>query len=133
MFERFSSGYYLGRLYVEPDERETAAMCREQHERVNEQLYTDGEGIQRLDNPLVMKLDASHFPVTGDDGLPPNTLAVPETVLEDSRIRNPPALREVLLAKADRAKQLLELTGQFEFDEESDGSGFGGNFGGQAF
>ena len=133
MFERFSSGYYLGRLYVEPGERETAAMCREQHERVNEQLYTDDEGIQRLDNPLVMKLDASHFPVTGDDGLPPNTLAVPEAVLEDSRIRNPPALREVLLAKADRAKQLLELTGQFEFDEERDGSGFGGNFGGQAF
>lgn len=135
MFERFSSGYYLGRLYVEPDERETAAMCREQHERVNEQLYTDGRGVERLDNPLVMKLDTSHFPVTGDDGIPRNTLAVPEDMLEDTRIRNPPTLREVLLAKADRARQLLELTGQFEFggDDEDDDLGFGGNFGGPAF
>ena len=135
MFERFSSGYYLGRLYVEPDERETAAMCREQHELVNEQLYTDGEGIQRLDNPLVMKLDTSHFPVTGDEGVPRNTLAVPQAVLEGCRVRNPPTLREVLLAKADRARQLLELTGQFEFEreDETDDTGFGGNFGGPAF
>jgi len=111
MFERFSRGYYLGRLYVEPGERETAAICRAQHERVNEQLYADGAGIDRLDRPLVMKLDTSHFPVTGDEGVPPDTLAVPQSLLTDTRVRNPPTLKEVLLAKADRAEQLLSLTG----------------------
>lgn len=111
MFERFSRGYYLGRLYVEPGERETAAMCRAQHERVNEQLYADGEGIDRLDRPLVMKLDTSHFPVTGDEGVPPDTLTVPQSLLADTRVRNPPTLKEVLLAKAHRAEQLLSLTG----------------------
>jgi hypothetical protein len=110
MFERFSRGYYLGRLYVEPGDRETAAMCREQHERVNEQLYAD-EGLDRLDRPLVMKLDTSHFPVTGDEGVPPDTLTVPRDLLEDTRVRNPPTLREVLLAKGERARQLLDLTG----------------------
>jgi hypothetical protein len=130
MFERFSSGYYLGRLYVEPGERETAAMCREQHERVNEQLYTDGEGIERLDNPLVMKLDTNHFPVTGDETVPRDTLAVPAGVLEDSRVRNPPTLREVLLAKADRARQLLELTGAAEVADADDETGFDSWFGG---
>ena len=144
MFERFSRGYYLGRLYVEPGERETAAMCREQHERVNEQLYADGEGIDRLDRPLVMKLDSSHFPVTGDEGVPPDTLAVPQSLLDGTRVRNPPTLKEVLLAKADRARQLLSLTGGdptagmdtlagADEDNRGDGGDDAPSFGGPAF
>lgn len=106
MFERFSSGYYLGRLYVEPTEAETPAMCRRQHEQVNEQLY-DEDGSP----PPVMKLDTHHFRVTGEAGVPRDTLAVPRALLADTRVRNPPALTTVLLAKAGRARQLLELAG----------------------
>jgi hypothetical protein len=116
MFEQFSAGYYLGRLYVEPREGEPA-MCAEQHEQVNEQLYADGEGLTRLDYPLVMKLDENHLAVTGDETVPQNTLAVPPDVLDSARVRNPPTLKEVLLAKADRATQLLEVAG---FDVASD-------------
>lgn len=107
MFERFSKGYYLGRLYVTPSEGDHAVMERTQHERVNEQLYTSGEGVERLDTPLVMKLGSSHFPVHGAESVPANTLAVPESVLEETPIRNPPTLREVLLARRQRARQLL--------------------------
>ncbi|WP_135822050.1 DUF5802 family protein [Halostella litorea] len=110
MFEEFSSGYYFGRLYVEPFDGERAVMQRAQHERVNEQLYASGEGIERLDTPLVMKLGNRHFPVHAEEGVPSDTLAVPETLLGDG-VRDPPALREVLLAKADRASQLLRLSG----------------------
>lgn len=109
MFEQFSRGYYLGRMYVTPRDGERAAMCRRQHERVNEQLYADGEGVERTDLPLVMKVGTSHFPVHGEAGVPADTIAVPDDLLEG--IRNPPDLREVLLAKADRAAQLLALTG----------------------
>jgi hypothetical protein len=111
MFEEFSSGYYFGRLYVESFDGDRVLMRRDQHERVNEQLYASGEGIERLDAPLVMKLDERHFPVHGKSGVPRDTLAVPDPLLEDTRVRNPPALKEVLLAKADRARQLLRLTG----------------------
>lgn len=107
MFEEFSSGYYLGRLYVEPYEGEHAAMRRDQHESINEQLYASGEGIERLDSPLVMKVDQQHVAVRGEEGIPEGTLAIPEEMLDDSGVRNPPALKEVLLAKADRAAQLL--------------------------
>ncbi|MFC4447617.1 DUF5802 family protein [Halorussus aquaticus] len=107
MFEEFSSGYYLGRLYVQPSDREEAVMRRDEHERINEQLYTSGEGIERLDSPLVMKVDQRHVAVHGDEGIPEGTLALPERLLEDTRVRNPPTLKEVLLAKADRADQLL--------------------------
>lgn len=111
MFERFSRGYYLGRLYVKPRADGSPAMCREQHEQVNRQLYTTGEGIERTDHPLVMKLGTRHMAVRGDETVPADTLAVPEEVLDDADVRNPPTLREVLLAKADRADQLLSLTG----------------------
>ena len=111
MFEEFSAGYYFGRLYVEPFEGSRAAIQRQQHERVNEELYASGDGVERLDAPLVMKLANHHVVVHGEEDVPENTLALPESVLDDVDVENPPARREVLLAKADRAWQLLRLGG----------------------
>lgn len=108
MFEEFSRGYYLGQFYVEPHAGEYAVIHRTDHKKANEQVYATGTGIERLDNPVVMKLDEKHFPVLGADDIPAQTLAVPEDLLERTRIRDPPALKEVLLAKADRAVQILQ-------------------------
>jgi len=105
MFERFSSGYYLGRLYVEPHENERAVMHRAEHERVSEQLYDDAGDPE----PLVMKIGSTHVPVHGAEGVPGRTVALPESVLPATGVENPPALSEVLLAKADRAAQLLDF------------------------
>jgi hypothetical protein len=123
MFEQFSSGYYLGRLYVEPSDGDAAAIARTQHEQVNRQLYAEGgaDGIQRTDLPLVMKLENTHFTVYGDERVPADTIAMPEDLVEETRIENPPALREVFLAKAERAKQLLAVaTGTPTSDEAVD-------------
>jgi hypothetical protein len=108
MFEQFSSGYYLGRLYVEPGTGEAASMCQAQHEQVNEQLYADRE-IRPLDRPLVMKLGTTHIAVEGDADTPADTLSVPESVLDAAGVENPPTLSEVLLAKEAWARQLLAL------------------------
>ncbi|WP_101294999.1 DUF5802 family protein [Halegenticoccus soli] len=109
MFEQFSSGYYLGEMYVEPrdGDRGFGAIQRADHERMNEQLYATGEGVERLDAPLVMKLDGLHFPVLGDDDVPTGTLTVPWELTDDSL----PVRREVFLAKADRADELLRYAG----------------------
>jgi hypothetical protein len=107
MFEPFSRGYYMGRLYVEPSPDEHTTMCKRQHEQLNEQLYATGEGVERLDRPLVMKVGDRHLPVHGEEGVPADTLSVPDELLEEASVRNPPTLREVLLAKGDRASQLL--------------------------
>ncbi len=112
MFEVFSRSYYLGRLYVTPTDGEHALMHSEQHERINEEVYATGDGLERLDTPLVMKLESRHFPVHGAADVPTNTLALPESMLEGTDVRNPPSLREVFLARRERARQLLEFTGQ---------------------
>jgi len=111
MFEEFSAGYYLGRLYVEPREGERAVVDDEHHERANEQVYATGEGLERLDNPLVMKVEEAHFPVHGANDVPARTLAVPEELLDATGIEDPPTLTEVLVAKAGQATQLLRLFG----------------------
>ncbi|MGQ3412016.1 DUF5802 family protein [Natrinema versiforme] len=111
MFEVFSRSYYLGRLYVTPTDGDHALMHSEQHERINEAVYATGDGLERLDTPLVMKLESQHFPVHGAEDVPTNTLALPESMVEGSEIRNPPSLREVFLARRERARQLLEFTG----------------------
>lgn len=109
MFETFSRSYYVGRLFVEPYGGEHAVLRRDHHELVNEQLYASGEGVERLDLPLVMKLAQRHFAVHGDDGVPEHTLLVPESQLDSGYVDTLPAPREILLAKADRASQLLEI------------------------
>lgn len=107
MFQEFSGGYYLGQFYIEPHDGDRAVMHREEHERANEQVYANGEGVERLDNPLVMKIDENHFPVHGADDVPWNTVALPAEFLERTRVMDPPALKEVLLAKAEKASMLL--------------------------
>ena len=119
MFERFSQSYYLGRLYVTPTDDHRVTMEQNQHERVNEQLYASGEGVERLDTPLVMKLDSQHVPVHGSESVPLNTLAVPEGVLAETEIENPPAVSSVFLASAERARQLLQFAG---WDPDSAGT-----------
>ena len=114
MFEAFSTGYYFGRLYVEPTTGDHAVMQRAQHEQVNEQVYASGEGVERLDAPLVMKLDTTHFPVLGDETVPENTLRVPESLLAESDVDRPPELTEVFLAKRAHAARLLRWTGGWE-------------------
>lgn len=107
MFERFTSEYYLGRFYVEPRDCDRAVIQRADHERVNEELYATGDGVERLDSPLVMKLEGRHFPVHPDDGVPHGTLALPRRLAD----RSLPDRREVLLADADRAGELLRYAG----------------------
>lgn len=114
MLEEFSGSYYLGRLYVTPSGADRARMHSQMHERLNRELYASGEGVERLDAPVVMKLGPTHFPVIGGDGVPSDTLAVPEDILDEGGVDDAPTLREVLVAKEQYARQLLWLSGGYE-------------------
>jgi len=114
MFEEFSAGYYLGRLYVEPHDHDHAVIHEADHERMNRRLYATGEGVERLDAPLVMKLDGAHFPVHGEEGVPTGTLGLPPSVVDGDG--DLPDRREVFLAKPDRAAELLRYAGYESVD-----------------
>ncbi len=111
MFEPFSNSYYIGRMFVTPAGEDRSVMQQAQLERLNEACVDDEEGITDLDQPLVMKLGRRHFPVHGDEGIPEGTLAVPESLLEDTSVSNPPTVAGVLLATGARARQMLWLSG----------------------
>jgi len=102
MFEPFSSGYYLGRLYVEPYGGDHAVINRGHHERVKDRLYESG------DEPLVMKIGSTHVASVGPRAFPGGRSRSRKPPLSATGTDNPPTLREVFLAKADRARQLLE-------------------------
>jgi len=108
MFEDFSGGYYLGRLYVEPHEVERPAIHDDEYEAMRSELY---EGS---DKPLVMKLDNHHLAVGGDEGVPSGTLGIPERLLEETGVEKPPVLKGVLLAKQGYAERILNIAGEEE-------------------
>ena len=111
MFAAFSRGYYVGRMRVEPHEGDDALMQRRQVEAVNEQLYASGEGLERTDYPLVMKLWRRHFPVHAEPGVPEHTLLIPGHLVHEDDADPLPSIREVLLAKPDVVRRLMQWSG----------------------
>jgi len=103
MFEEFSSAYYLGRMYVEPHDAGRPVMQNDDFERVR-------DGVYGGDGDVVMKVDRQHLVVDGDDAVPEGTLGVPRGYLGSLDLRNPPSLKEVLLAKPKHAERILSLT-----------------------
>ena len=116
MLERLSDAYYLGRFYVEPATGDHARIRRDRHEEANALIYAAGRGIERLDLPLVMKLGPVHFPVFAGEGVRADTLELPASVLAEAGVEDPPALREVLLATAERAGHLLRWFTPYRID-----------------
>ncbi|MDY6779568.1 MAG: DUF5802 family protein [Halobacteria archaeon] len=113
MFEEFSSGYYLGRLYVEPHDSDVPVLHENLHRSIGEKLYDGTEGIEPSvsndgEKPVVIKLGNRHLVVEGGE-VPSSTLGLPEDTIEEFDIRNPPSLKSVLLAKAEHAAKILSL------------------------
>lgn len=100
-FEKFSSNYFVGEMYVQPYSDDVAAVNRAEHEQINEELYNDEHSIVRTDNPVVMKVETTHFAVHGDEDIPTQTLCVPEETMDDVSIRHPPERKAVFLATPD--------------------------------
>ena len=128
MFEDFSRGYYLGRMYVEPHEADSPVMQDEEFEKVRNDIYGDERSysvektaynrkeygdVKPYDakKPLVVKIGKQHLVVDGDEGVPTGTLGVPHHVAERLRIRNPPSVEDVLIAKKGHATRILSLIG----------------------
>lgn len=103
MFEVFSGGYYLGRLYVEPHDADRPVMHEGEHREVAERVYDD------RDEDLVMKIGTAHVPVGPGEGVPSGTVGVPPELAGEIGLDRLPTLEEVLLAKPSIAARLRAL------------------------
>lgn len=105
MFETFSGGYYLGRLYVEPAHRTEAAIPRDEYHDLVEQVH--GAESTAGNTPLVMRINDQHFTVMGARQIPAHTLVLPEQFVDRYE---PNRKRGVLLAKAEVAERLMAFS-----------------------
>ena len=112
MFEEFSGGYYLGRLFVRSDARRNAVLLEEQFHLIGEQLY----GEEWSGTPLIMRYNQRHYEVGGEQGVPSDTLVLPEECLADTESDR---RQEVMLAKAEVRQRLLPFTGPSNDDGPS--------------
>lgn len=114
--EAFSAGYYVGEFTVTAagDGVEHARMARAPHAAANAEIYAGGDGVERVDAPLVAKLDAVHFPVLPAETVAESILELPPAVLVETDVEEPPVLRAVLVATAERARELLRWFTSYE-------------------
>lgn len=101
MFQPFAANYYVGTVNVDVHRGEYPQIREEQLERVNRELHDDDASIVPLDRPLVFKVDNHYLTVTGREGIPDETLLIPEDIVRDLRNTNPPEEKQVLLAAPD--------------------------------
>ncbi len=107
MFEEFSRGYYLGRLYVEPHDAEEPVIHDHEYQRLHDDIYQGKD-----ETPLVFKLENQHITVQGDESVPSKTLGLPTKLVDELDVDNPPSIENVLLAKRGHAEKVLELLGR---------------------
>lgn len=109
MFAEFSGGYYLGRLFVQSEARSDAVLLEEQFNQLGGELY----GEEWSGAPLIMRYNQRHYEVWGEQGIPSDTLVLPEECLNDVE---PGRRQEVLLAKAAVERLLQPFAGPTDVD-----------------
>lgn len=105
-FEEFSDGYYLGQFIVVPGEVDLPTINDIVHENLQYRLYDGAE------KPIVMKMGHRHFTVSKSADVATDEMTCSLPFLETLDFKNPPTQHEVLLAKADRAEQIIQMMGE---------------------
>lgn len=101
--EVFSTEYYMTEMYVEEGEGRP---------RVNDQDYRDLQyevheaGVD--EQGIVMQMDEIYFEVEPSRNTPTHVLELPQEALDNTRIRNPPARRRVMLPRPQFYRFLRE-------------------------
>ncbi len=102
IFTNYSSNYYVGKLYVTPSQSQSPSQSPTISQRllkeINAQLQRDKE-IKQYDSPLTFKIGTRHITVNGDGNTPTYTITVPESIIDDIDISQPPELTRVFLLK----------------------------------
>ena len=78
------------------------------HEQLNRVLYAEGEGVERLDYPILAKLKQRYFTVKADKSVDPGYIELPAGDIEEMGLDAPERCR-MLVAKRDSAPRIADM------------------------
>lgn len=102
----WNPAYHLVSLIVE--EGDVPALNPRVHTEMNRVLYAEGEGIERLDYPILAKLKRRYFSVTRAETVDPYSIQLPAADLDQMEIDAPDRC-ELLIAKKSHAPQIADI------------------------
>lgn len=108
MLEKFSSQYYIGRMYIEPQREQDAEyghIGQAAYDAIRDAIY----GGTLTEPPLVMKVDNKHILLKPSDDVPQDTVQIAQETIDDSSITNPPSLEEVFFPTKEAIKQFHDF------------------------
>lgn len=94
VLEEFSTSYYLTELYVE---------MGKENAKVNDQYYRDLQyeihHTGSVEQEILFQLDGVFFAVEPSRNIPTGVIELPNELIENTSIKNPPTLRGLMLPK----------------------------------
>lgn len=104
--EKFSSQYYMARVYISSHrDGEAGKIYQAGYDNIREQVY----GPTVVEPPLIIKIEGRHIQVQPASDTPSDTISLPKKVIEKLSISNPPSLEEVFFPTSEAIKQLDKM------------------------
>lgn len=94
--EEWSSGYYMVETVVEPHVASEPYINHQDYQDLQFELY---DSPDQHSERVIFQMDEYTFEVLPSRGVPTSVLALPEDILEETRVKNPPSRRPVRVPK----------------------------------
>jgi hypothetical protein len=95
--EPWNDAYWLTELYVQPTQEEVARINKDSYLTLQYELYPEGE--RKDDKSVMIRIEDQYYTLSPDVDIPTGTLDVPQSDLEELRMRNPPERRPVFVVE----------------------------------
>lgn len=103
---RWNDAFHLTTVMVE--EGPVPAFNPQVHEDLNRFLYTTGQGVERLDYPIMAKLKRRYFTVTASEDVGERFFQIPRETIDDLGI-DAPDLCQIFIARKDNASSIASM------------------------
>ncbi|AXR81496.1 DUF5802 family protein [Natrarchaeobaculum sulfurireducens] len=106
ILRNWNPAYKLTSVIVE--EGDVPALNPGVHTEMNRVLYAEGEGVERLDYPILAKLKKRYFEVTRSEAVDPEFIQLPPGDIEAMGLDTPERC-EMLVAKRENAPLIADI------------------------
>lgn len=116
LVEDYSTGYYVTEVMVEPHDRDVPCINDEAYRTLQFEIY---DGPDEHGERVMFKLEDYTFEVEPHTGTPSCVLNLPLDLIEETRIRHPPARRPAFVVKPWAMDYVHFDEGDWEYPSDS--------------